>query len=137
MSDSGNYLTSAASSPYLPIVMGLVRGVLGLASSFGFTWALTVTGDQVTMAATAAVAVGMLGWSAYQKIAAIAEKRRAEVAAARASAQMTMEAGHPVPVTVTETAVGKPNIATAIPVAEIAKAPTVPAGTPPAPASAA
>ncbi len=137
MSDSGNFLTSAASSPYLPIAAGIVRGVVGMLSAGGYVWALTVTADQITMWATGIVAAGMLGWSAWQKIEAVRDKRRAEVAAARASAQMTHEAGRPMPVTVTETAAGKPNIATAVSVAEIAKAPTVPAGTPPAPAPAA
>jgi hypothetical protein len=133
MSDS-NFFTSAASSPYLPIVASLVRGIVGLASSFGFTWALTVTGDQVTMIATAVLAAGMLGWGAWQKIAALRDSRRAEVAAAKASANATMQAGSATPVTVTITPAGIPNEAVRVPPAELVAAPSVPLGVAPSPA---
>ena len=126
MSDS-SFFTRATSSPYLPIVAGLVRGILGIASSFGFTWALAVTGDQITMIATAAMAVAMLGWSVWQKICAIRDKRRAEVAAAVAS----IEKG--VPVTVKVTPGDQPNEVVRIPAAEMRAAPVVPPG-PPSPA---
>jgi len=124
-----NWLTGAAKSPYLPIVAGLVRGVLGIASGVGFTWASTVTGDQTTMVATAAVAVGMLGWSAWQKVSSIRAARKSEVASAVASAQ------HGVPVTVTETPAGRPNVATRISVDEALEAPAVPLDTRPQPAA--
>jgi len=127
MSDT-NWLTGAAQSPYLPIVAGLVRGVVGIASGFGFTWALTVSGDQITMAATAVVAVAMLLWSGWQKIAAIRASRSAEVAAAVASAEKG------VPVVVTVTPEGQDNIATRVSATEAAAAPSVPISVPPQPA---
>ena len=123
-----NWLTGAAQSPYLPIILGLVRGVVGIASGFGFAWATSVSGDQITMVATAIVAVGMLGWSMYQKIADIRANRRTAVASAVASAQ------HGVPVVVTETPPGQPNVATKISATEQAAAPSVPQGTPLSPA---
>jgi len=120
MSIDDNWFSSAARSPYLPIVAGVFRGVVSLSSAFGFTWALTVNGSQIQMAATAAVGVAMVLWSAYQKITSVRAARRAEVAAAVASARIG------VPVTVIETPQGKPNIADRIPAAEIMTAPPVP-----------
>ncbi len=113
-----NWLTGAAKSPYLPIIAGLVRGVVGIASGLGFSWALAVTGDQITMAATAVLAIGMLIWSGWQKITAIRASRRDEIAAARASAAATMEAGRPTPVTVDVTPGAAPNKAVLISPAE-------------------
>jgi len=123
-----NWLTGAAESPYLPIIAGIVRGIVGIASGFGFTWALTVSGDQITMAATAAVALGMLLWSGWQKIAAIRAARRTAVAAAVASAEKG------VPVIVTETPPGQQNIATRVSATEAANAPAVPSSAVPQPA---
>lgn len=127
MSDSG-FFTSAASSPFLPIVAAMIRGLVGIASGAGFTWAATVSGDQATMIATAVVAGAMLAWSGWQKIAAVRASRRSQVAAAVAS----FEQG--APVTVTETPVGQPNVATRVSAAEAAAAPSVPAGVKPSPA---
>ncbi len=112
--------------PYLPIIGGLVRGVVQIASGLGFTWALTVSGDQITMATTAAAMLATLGWSSWQKIAAIRDARLAEVAAAKASAQATMATGKPTPVTVTVTPEGQPNIAVPVSAVEMAQAPAVP-----------
>lgn len=131
---SDNWLGNAASSPYLPIVAGLVRGVVGIAAGLGAGWAQFVTGDQITTAAMAAVALGMLVWSVWQKIAAVREKRAAEVAAAVASAKLTYENARPMPVTVTVTPAGEPNIATRINATEMAAAPAVPMDVAPAPA---
>lgn len=119
MSDA-SWFSDAAKSPYLPIVTGIVRGLVAIASGFGFTWALTVSGSQIQMAATAAIALAMLLWSAYQKVAAVRAARRAEVAAAVNSIRIG------VPVTVIETPQGQPNVAERIPPAEIIVAPTVP-----------
>ncbi len=116
----GNWLTGAAASPYLPIVLGLVRGVVGIASGIGFAWATAVSGDMATMIATALTALGMLGWSAWQKIEATREARGREVAAAVASAEQG------VPVTVTVTPPGEANIATRISATEASAAPIVP-----------
>jgi hypothetical protein len=63
MSDN-NWLTGAAASPYLPIVAGLIRGVVGIAAGGGFVWAQTVSADQITMVSTAAIAVG-IGWGIF------------------------------------------------------------------------
>lgn len=68
---------------YVQIVAGLVRGILQLASGFGFTWALTVSGDQATMIATAIVGVVTLGWSAWQKFSAARQLHMAALASAR------------------------------------------------------
>ncbi len=115
-----NWFSDAAKSPYLPIVAGVIRGAVAIASGVGFTFALTVTDSQRQMAATAALALGMLGWSAWQKVAAVRAARKAVVAAAVASVKIG------IPVTVTVTPPGQPNIATIIDPMEIATAPTVP-----------
>ncbi len=120
--DSDNWLVSAAKSPYLPVLGGLIRGVISIGDGLGFGWGLLVSGDQVTMAATAIIALAMLGWSVWQKFAAIRKARRAEVAAAVASARIG------VPVTVIETPKGKVNIVAPIAPAEVAAAPTVSGG---------
>ena len=120
--------------PYLPIFAAVVRGVVQIASGFGFTWALTVTGDQVTMAVSAAFMLATLAWSTWQKIAAIRDKRRAEVAAASASANATLVRGVATPVTVTVTPAGQSNKAVRISDAEIARAPVVPVNVTPQPA---
>lgn len=118
--NDGLSIAEAAKSSYLPIVAGLFRGILGIASAFGFTWALAVTADQVTMAATAAVMLATLIWSAWQKIAAIREARAAAVAAAKASAI----SGQPVLVAVTPP--GEPNVAIPISGPELRAAPSAP-----------
>jgi hypothetical protein len=120
--------------PYLPIVGAVVRGLVQIASGFGFTWALTVTGDQVTMAVSAGFMLATLLWSAWQKIVAIRNARRAEVAAAKASAAATMTAGVATPVTLTVTAEGMPNKAVRVSPEEIAAAPSAPANVEPSPA---
>jgi hypothetical protein len=112
--------------PYLPIITGVLRGLLQIASGFGFTWALAVTGDQITMAVSAAAMLVTLLWSAWQKITAIRDARIKEVAAAKASAQATMAAGKPTPVTVTVTPEGQPNVAVPVPPVEMAQAPNAP-----------
>ncbi len=120
MSDA-NWFIDATKSPYLPIVAGVFRAVVSIASGFGFTWALTVNGSQVQMAATAAVGVAMVLWSAYQKVAAIRAARHALVAAAVSSAKIG------IPVTLIETPPGQSNVAAIIDPKEIALAPEVPA----------
>jgi hypothetical protein len=133
--EMGNDLTIADwIKPYLPIMGAVVRGLLQIASGLGFTWALTVSGDQIQMAVTAAAMLATLVWSAWQKIAAIKAARLAEVAAAKASAEATMKAGTPMPVTVTVTAKGLDNIATRVPATEAAAAPSVPVDVRPQPA---
>ena len=116
-----SWFSDAAKSPYLPIVAGLVRGIVAIASGFGFTWALAVNGSQIQMAATAALGLGMLLWSVYQKIDAIRTARHAAVAAAVASAKIG------IPVTIIETPPGQSNIAAIIDPKEVALAPEVPA----------
>ena len=112
--------------PYLPILAAVVRGLIQLAAGAGFTWALTVTADQITMAVSAAAMLATLLWSAWQKISAVRAARRAEVAAAKASADATMKAGTAMPVTVKVTAGNLPNAAIRISTTEIAKAPLPP-----------
>ncbi len=121
----GNDLTVAEwIKPYLPILAAIIRGLIQIASGFGFTWALTVSGDQITMLTTAAAMLVTLGWSAWQKIAAVKAARTAEVAAAKASAAATLATGKATPVTVAITPSGMPNEAVPIPAAEIAVAPS-------------
>jgi hypothetical protein len=112
--------------PYLPIIGGLVRGVIQISSGLGFTWALTVSGDQIQMAVTAGAMLITLGWSAWQKIVAIRDSRIKEVAAAKASAQATLATGVVTPVTVKVTPEGQPNIAVPVPLTEMAQAPSAP-----------
>lgn len=128
MSDD-NWFSSAASSPYLPIVAGLFRGGVALAAGGGWMYAKTVSGDQATMAATVALGAGMMMWSALQKVRALRKARRAEVAAALASARVG------VPVTVIETPKGQDNIAARVPPTEAVLAPSVPVDAVPIPAS--
>lgn len=82
------------------IVSGLVRELLALASAFGFTWALTVSGSQIMMISTALVAIGTAGWTVAQKIIAARREHEIAIESAAASAQATMMAGQPVVVAV-------------------------------------
>lgn len=82
-------------SAYLPVVSTMFRAVLIGAGMVGFTWAKTVTGDQVTMFSFAALTVAAALWSGWKKIEAIRDARRLALAAGMASAQATHEAGMP------------------------------------------
>lgn len=64
---SQNTIPSTPDPTYVAIVLAVVRGVIQIATGFGFTWALTVSGDQMTMIATAIVMLATLIWSAWQK----------------------------------------------------------------------
>lgn len=86
---------------YVSIVAAVIRGVLQIASGLGFAWGAFVSGDQVMMIATAAVMVGTLLWSAYQKIQAMRQKERAAIASAVTSAEATVSAGQPVAIAIT------------------------------------
>lgn len=114
--------------PYLPIIGAVIRGLVQIASGFGFTWALAVSGDQITMATTAAAMLATLLWSAWQKVQAVKTARLETVAAAKASAAL----GQPVIVTVTPP--GQPNVVTKISATEIAQTPSAPLDVPPKPA---
>jgi hypothetical protein len=74
-------LPAAPDPTLLSVALGLVRGILQILSGLGFGWALAVTGDQITMIATAGVMLFTLIWSAHQKVAAIRQRRRAVAAA--------------------------------------------------------
>jgi hypothetical protein len=67
-------------APYVPILMGLCRTVLGVLGSAGVTWALAVTASQIEMAVGAAMILIAAGWSAYQKIEAQRALHRAAAA---------------------------------------------------------
>ncbi len=69
-------------APYLPMVISFARTVLAALGGVGFTWALTVNGDQMQMAVTAAMMVAAAGWSLYQKIRAQRALRQAAAAPA-------------------------------------------------------
>ena len=130
----GNDLTIAELlKPYLPIVGAVFRGLIQIAAGFGFTWALTVTADQVTMAVLGAAMLVTLLWSAWQKIAAVKAARLAEVAAAKASAKATLAAGKTTPVTVTVTPGDAPNKAVPVSRVELAATPNAPVPAPAAP----
>ena len=63
--------TTIVSNPgYTAVAFALVRGVIQIASGFGFTWALTVSADQTTMIASGLAMLATIGWSAWEKIAA-------------------------------------------------------------------
>jgi len=55
---------------YLPILGSLARTILAVLGTYGCTWAVAVTADQVQMAIGAAMILASAGWSAWQKIAA-------------------------------------------------------------------
>lgn len=112
MTDSNTALTDVPSawSAYLPILAGVFRALLAALGAAGFTWAQTVSGSQIEMAAGAALMLSAAVWSAWQKIQAIRASQRESVASAVASAQATQSAGVPVAVVVgpgpaTETAI--------------------------------
>ncbi len=85
------------------------------------TWGLTVSGSMQDQLVGAIMVLVALGWSGGQKWWAERRKRTAEVAAAKASAQLGQ------PVTVNVTPEGQPNEAIRIPAVELAKAPPAPA----------
>lgn len=62
---------------YLPLVTSLVRTLLAAAGGVGFTWAYSVTADQVQMAVSAAMMVAAGVWSFYQKVQATRALRKA------------------------------------------------------------
>lgn len=59
---------------YISIAAGVIRGLLQIASGLGFGWATFVTGDHITMIATAAVMTLTLLWSAWQKIRVVQKR---------------------------------------------------------------
>lgn len=77
-----------ADPDYVQIATALIRGLLQIASGFGFTWALTVSGSQITMAATAAVMLATLVWAAWQKVQAARAKHEAAVTSAKTGAPL-------------------------------------------------
>lgn len=102
MADPNTALTEVPSawSAYLPILAGVFRAVLAALGAAGFTWAQTVSGSQIEMAAGAAMMLGAAIWSAWQKVQQIRASQRESVASAVASAQATQRAGTPVAVVV-------------------------------------
>ncbi len=62
---------------YFPLVTSLVRTLLAVAGSAGFTWALSVTASQVEMAVSAAMILAAAVWSFWQKVEAMRALRRA------------------------------------------------------------
>lgn len=65
---SDDFVSSKPDPSYVAIAAGILRGLLQLASGFGFAWALAVTGSQITMLATGIVMVIAFVWSAWQKV---------------------------------------------------------------------
>jgi hypothetical protein len=82
MSDATDFIPATPDPGYVQIAAGVIRGLLQIASGVGFTWALTVNGSQVQMAATAAVMTGTLIWSAWQKFSAARKLHQAALASA-------------------------------------------------------
>src|SRR5678815_1975619 len=91
---------------YLSIVAAVIRGVLQIASGLGFGWATFVTGDQVTMIATATVMVLTLFWSAWQKVRAVRRRQVAAEESAALSAVASAQAGEPVEIVVANPKMG-------------------------------
>ena len=87
MADPIATVQSTPDPSYVQIALALVRGVVQIASGFGFTWALTVSGSQETMIATGLVMIGTLAWSTWQKIA--------EAKAAHAGSVLSAASGTP------------------------------------------
>lgn len=88
----------SAWSVYLPVVATMFRAFLIVAGSLGFAWAKNVTGDQIQMAAYAALGLAAVIWSGWTKIQTIHAARKLAIAAAVASAAATQAAGTPTPV---------------------------------------
>lgn len=98
--DNLDLLPKAPNAAYVQIVAALIRGFIQIVSGLGFGWGVFVSGDQITMAATALVMLGTLLWSAWQKLQAERHKQHAAVASALKSAQATAAAGEPVAIPV-------------------------------------
>lgn len=107
----------------LPFVGGALAGVGVVLPSFTDAQLSGYISAAMTIAGLASYGIAAV-WSWYQKLQA----RKMLVASAKASAE------HGTAVVVIETPVGQPNVATKIPVAEQAAAPSVPQSVPPIPA---
>ena len=102
MTDTNTALPDVPSawSAYLPILAGVFRALLAALGAFGVTWANTVTGSQIEMAAGAALMLGAAAWSAWEKVQSLRKSQRESVASAVESARATHQAGVPVAVVV-------------------------------------
>jgi hypothetical protein len=118
----------------MPIITGQLRTLIAAGGAYLGTYGLTVSGEAQDTLLGAGLVVVSLALSGVQKWWAERKKRRAEVSAAKASAEATMAAGAPTPVTVNVTPAGLPNEAVRVSRAEAAAAPAVPAGVVPSPA---
>ena len=94
--DNINLLPEAPNPTYVAIAAGVIRGLVQIAAGLGMGWATFVTGDHIMMAASAAVMLAMLFWSAYQKFQVARRARQVAREAAFRSAIATAEAGRPV-----------------------------------------
>jgi len=122
----------------MQVLLGQVRtGVAALGAYLG-TYGLTVSGEMQTQLVGAAMVIVALVLSGLDKWWAKGKKDTAEVTAAVASAQATMEAGRATPVRVVVTPANLPNEAIKISTDEIRAAPPPPpVSVPPTPAPAA
>lgn len=89
-------LVPAPNPIHVQAVAALLRAVIQFAAGAGFTWGALVTGDQVTMAATALVTIGTIAWSLWQKRRSATHLRQAALVSAVRSAEASAAAGAPV-----------------------------------------
>jgi F0F1-type ATP synthase membrane subunit c/vacuolar-type H+-ATPase subunit K len=54
-------------TPYVAIATSILRHAITALGSFGFTWAQTVSGDQIQMIVSAVAVVGSIVWGIVQK----------------------------------------------------------------------
>ncbi len=113
------------------IIGGAVRSLVAMAAGYMAAKGIALTGSQTDTIIGALMILGTVGWSGLQKVWASSASRSIAVASAVASVE------HGVPVTVTVTPEGQPNVATRVSGAEAAAAPAVPIDVPPTPAPAA
>lgn len=57
-------------TPYVAIATNIIRHLLTAAGAFGFTWAQTVSGDQVQMVVGSFAMIVSVVWGVVQKIRA-------------------------------------------------------------------
>jgi hypothetical protein len=110
----------------MPIITGQLRTAVAAFGAYLATYGVTVSGEAQDQLVGAGLVAASLILSGVQKWWAERKKRRAEVYAAKATAEATMKAGTPTPVTVVVTPGNLPNEAVRISATELAAAPLSP-----------
>ena len=91
---------------YVAIVAAAIRGAVQFLTGIGFLGA-AYTDSQIMMAATSAVLLGTLAWSAYQKLRQAKKSHDSSMESAKRSAVASADAGTPIAITVTDSQVSR------------------------------